>query len=98
MMKQKVARIIAILLLVYMILNFCSILKNYDHDCTHHDDCQICVLLHQAKNSIESLGLGLGLLFVFYHSGYFLEKQLKLKNVIRKRTLSLFCLKVRLNN
>lgn len=50
MKSKNINKLIVISLLVSVILNFCFLLKEYNHDCTHTPDCPICVLIHQAEN------------------------------------------------
>ena len=60
MSSKRIYKFLIISLLVSIILNFCFLLKNYNHDCTHTEDCPICILIHQAEDNLKNLGLGLG--------------------------------------
>lgn len=50
---KKITRIIAIILLISMILCFCFAIMHLNHDCTHDDNCPVCVLIHKFKDDLN---------------------------------------------
>ena len=58
MSSKRIYKFLVIGLLVSIVLNFCFLLKNYNHDCTHTEDCPICILIHQTEDNLKNLGLG----------------------------------------
>ena len=83
-----------------MILNFCFLLKKHNHDCTHTEDCPICILIHQTEDNLKNLGFGgvsggltIVLLCISFEKNIFYDKNKY--NVINS---TLVKLKVRLND
>ena len=97
MKSKNKYKLIAILSLVSVILNFCFILKEYNHDCTHTKDCPTCILIHQTEDNLKCLGLGFNslILFSFFLLIFKIKKQSK---TFYKKSLTLVDLKVQLNN
>ncbi len=50
---KNITRIIAIILLVSMILCFCMFFIHIKYDCTHEDNCPICVLIHKFNEDLS---------------------------------------------
>ena len=98
MKSKNINKLIVISLLVSVILNFCFLLKNYNHDCTHTQDCPICILIHQAEDNFKGLGLGFSSLIVFSIFLFTFEENNILDIVFYKKNLTLVGLKVQLNN
>ncbi len=96
--SKRIYKFLVISLLVSIILNFCFLLKNYNHDCTHTEDCPICILIHQTEDNLKNIGFGFGeisiiLLYIIYAKNV-CYKNYKY-NIIDS---TLVGLKVRLNN
>lgn len=98
MKSKNINKLIVISLLVSVILNFCFLLKEYNHDCTHTPDCPICVLIHQAEDNLKGLGLGFSSLIVFSFFLYTFEVQKTANKTFYKKDLTLVGLKVQLNS
>lgn len=98
MKNKNINKFIVVSLLVSVILNFCFLLKEYNHDCTHTPDCPICILIHQAEDNLKDLGLGFSSLIVFSFFLYFFEVQKTSNKTFYKKDLTLVGLKVQLNN
>ena len=98
MKSKNINKLIVISLLVSLILNFCFLLKEYNHDCTHTKDCPICILIHQAEDNLKGLGLGFSSLIVFSFFLYTFEVQKTSNKTFYKKDLTLVGLKVQLNN
>ena len=98
MKNKNINKLIVISLLVSVILNFCFLLKEYNHDCTHTPDCPICVLIHQAEDNLKGLGLGFSSLIIFSFFLYNFEVQKTSKKIFYKKDLTLVELKAQLNN
>ena len=98
MKSKNINKLIVISLLVSVILNFCFLLKEYNHDCTHTPDCPICILMHQAEDNLKGLGLGFSSLIVFSFFLYTFELQKPSNKTFYNKYLTLLGLKVQLNN
>lgn len=98
MKSKNINKLIVISLLVSLILNFCFLLKEYNHDCTHTKDCPICILIHQAEDNLKGLGLGVSSLILFSFFLYTFEVQKTSNKTFYKKDLTLVGLKVQLNN
>lgn len=98
MSSKRIYKLLAISLLVSIILNFSFFLKNYNHDCTHAEDCLVCILVHQTEDNLKNLCLGFGNVTIFLSCIIFV------KNVYYKNykyniiDSTLVGLKVRLND
>lgn len=98
MKSKNINKLIVISLLVSVILNFCFLLKEYNHNCTHTPDCPICILIHQAEDNLKGLGLGFSSVILFHFFLYIFECKKTTNKIFCKKNLTLVELKVRLNN
>lgn len=99
MIKAKhITRIIAIVLLVFMILRFCFAIIHLKHDCTHDENCAICSLIHKLKKEIDGFDTNLtkiviAILIIFPPLAFYLSN----RNTDKKK-YTLVGLKVELIN
>ena len=47
-------KVIVIALLISMIFRFSFVISHFDHECTHDDNCSICLLINQFKKDINT--------------------------------------------
>ncbi len=95
--KKNIIRIITIILLVSIILRFCLIVINLNHDCTHDDNCPICALTDKFKNDLNEITSNIKVLIVILL--IFLSVTIYLIDKIRDRNKNtLVGLKVELIN
>lgn len=98
MQAKNKRKFITILLLVSMILCFCFTLININHNCTHDDNCPVCVILTKVKNDLSSFNpnhLKPVITIIFILSSVVFYLKLKLLNKYHKTPIDL---KVRMNN
>ena len=53
MKTKRISKIISIIFLVSIILSFCFVIKNIDHDCDHTDTCPVCEVIHQIRDNLH---------------------------------------------
>lgn len=95
MINSRMKKIIVFIFLTIVLFNFVFVLIEYNHDCTHTNDCPICLLIQKANDNLNSLATAtIFLMFIFF---CILIKNYIIKNVVVK-TLTLINLKVRMNN
>lgn len=94
---KNIGNIIVITLLVSMILRFCFVLINIEHNCTHND-CAICSIINKYKEDLKGFNPSLykviyAIKVIFPPVVFYLYKRL-----FNKQNETLIGLKVQLNN
>lgn len=97
MKKTKLCKIVIFILLVSLILHFCYALININHECTHNDDCTICMVINMVKNRLEEFDSNL-ISNIIIKLFIFILPFIYLKDEIYNYNYSLVKLKVQLNN
>lgn len=98
-MKSKdVNKFIIFIFVILVILNFYCILREYNHNCTHTNDCSICISIHALENDLN--GIGFKSFSVILFCILFIRKNRLYNNKTNLlfNRLTLVKLKVKINN
>lgn len=94
-MMKRIGRIIVTIFLVSLILRFCFVLININHNCSG-EDCEVCMIIHQFKSDLE--GFNPSILMSLSTIIFYPPTVLYLSKKIFNKKITLINLKVQLNN
>ena len=94
-MNKKIISILSIILLVSLIIHFSYILVHINHECSHDDNCPICIIIKGLFKDIEYNPKIIELIII---SIIFVNSYVVTNKFFDNRYNTLIGLKVELNN
>ena len=95
-MNKRIIKILSIILLVSLILRFSYVLVHINHDCSHDDNCPICIII---KGLVKDIGYNPKIIELVIIGFIFITSYLINNNKFYdNRYNTLIGLKVKLNN
>ena len=94
-MNKRIIKILSIILLVSLILRFSYVLIHINHDCSHDDNCPICIII---KGIVKDIGYNPKIIELVIINIIFIVNYIIIRSFYDNRYNTLIGLKVKLNN
>ena len=91
-------KVIVIALLISMIFRFSFVISHFDHECTHDDNCSICLLINQFKKDINSYVPNLSNIIINVIGSFIILEFFIISKILDKKRNTPIGLKVELIN
>lgn len=95
---KSLIKIIEIILIISIVFDIILIFNHLNHDCTHDNNCKICVLIHKIKDDLKSFSANIVNLFEITLLFFSIKTSIFINNIINKKQYTPVGLNVELIN